>query len=123
MSETNKIFAVVDTNVIVSSFLSRDGSSNPAKIIVSIIEGTITPLYNDEILAEYFEVLSRPRFHFSHARIIKFISLFRNLGINTNRTVMTDEIFPDPDDAVFYEVKMSVDDSYLVTGNLKHFPN
>lgn len=26
------------------------------------------------------------------------------------------------DDIVFYEVKMTVDDSYLVTGNIKHFP-
>ena len=31
-------------------------------------------------------------------------------------------MFPDPDDIVFYEVKMSVDDAYLITGNIKHFP-
>ena len=34
-----------------------------------------------------------------------------------------DESFPDPKDLVFYEVKMSKEDAYLVTGNLKHFPN
>ena len=32
------------------------------------------------------------------------------------------EDFSDPKDIVFYEVAMSVEDSYLVTGNLKHFP-
>ena len=33
-----------------------------------------------------------------------------------------DEAFPDPKDIVFYEVKMSKEDAYLVTGNIKHFP-
>ena len=30
--------------------------------------------------------------------------------------------FPDPNDIVFYEVSLSVDDAYLITGNIKHFP-
>lgn len=30
--------------------------------------------------------------------------------------------FIDPKDVVFYEVAMSKDNSYLVTGNTKHFP-
>ena len=29
---------------------------------------------------------------------------------------------PDPKDIVFYEVALSVEASYLVTGNIKHFP-
>ena len=29
---------------------------------------------------------------------------------------------PDPNDIVFYEVKMSKEETYLVTGNIKHFP-
>ena len=29
---------------------------------------------------------------------------------------------PDEDDRVFYEVYLSKEDSFLVTGNLKHFP-
>lgn len=36
----------------------------------------------------------------------------------------TGKIFIDPDDLIFYEVAMEKrdDDSYLVTGNLKHYP-
>lgn len=30
---------------------------------------------------------------------------------------------PDPKDVVFYEVALSKEDAYLVTGNKKHFPN
>lgn len=29
---------------------------------------------------------------------------------------------PDEDDRVFYEIALSEEDSFLVTGNLKHFP-
>lgn len=29
---------------------------------------------------------------------------------------------PDEDDRMFYEVALSEEDSFLVTGNLKHFP-
>ena len=31
--------------------------------------------------------------------------------------------FPDPKDIVFYEVTLSKEDAYLVTGNKKHFPD
>lgn len=33
-----------------------------------------------------------------------------------------DGTMPDEDDRVFYEVCLSKEDSFLVTGNLKHFP-
>lgn len=34
----------------------------------------------------------------------------------------TVEVFQDPKDIVFYEVAISKEGSYLVTGNTKHFP-
>lgn len=34
----------------------------------------------------------------------------------------TEEVIPDPKDVVFYEVALSKVESYLVTGNTKHFP-
>ena len=41
----------------------------------------------------------------------------------TAERVQSSEHFPDPTDIVFYEVAMSKEDAYLVTGNKKHFPN
>jgi hypothetical protein len=38
------------------------------------------------------------------------------------RTEAKDEVFPDSNDIVFYEVKMSKEGAYLVTGNIKNFP-
>lgn len=29
---------------------------------------------------------------------------------------------PDEEDRVFYEISLSKEDSFLITGNLKHFP-
>lgn len=57
-----KIYAVIDTNVIVSALFSISGQSNPAVIIRKVIDGTITPIYNEEILSEYKEVLGRDKF-------------------------------------------------------------
>lgn len=39
----------------------------------------------------------------------------------TSRTAFLD-LIPDEDDRVFYEVSLSVEDSFLVTGNFKHYP-
>ena len=122
MSGENKVLVVVDTNVLVSSLFSLDGLSNPAIIIRAILEGKIIPLYNDEILDEYRDVLSRPKFPFDNLIINTIVSAFRDFGIDTQKSKVPDEMFPDPDDIVFYEVKMSVDDAYLITGNIKHFP-
>jgi predicted nucleic acid-binding protein len=122
MKDITKIFAVIDTNVIVSALFSRDGTSNPARVIGAMLSGTITPLYNDGILAEYRSVLCRPKFPFDEILIDTVVSSVQDFGLNTTRTTTIDEVFPDPDDIVFYEVKMSVDDAFLVTGNIKHFP-
>ncbi len=51
---------VIDTNVIVSSFIQR---SYPYQIINELfIEDKFQLCVSDELLAEYYEVLSRPKF-------------------------------------------------------------
>ena len=49
------------------------------------------------------------------------ISFIKEHGIETSRTTFQ-ESMPDEDDRAFYEVSLSVDDSFMVTGNLKHYP-
>lgn len=82
----------------------------------------IVPLYNDEILEEYKSVLSRPKFHLNHSLIETVIKAIITDGLNIDRTPTADIEFPDPKDLVFYEVALSVEDSYLITGNIRHFP-
>ena len=118
----DKIFAVIDTNVIVSALLSSNLESNPVKVFRAIVQERIVPLYNDEILEEYKSVLSRPKFHLNHSLIETVIKAIITDGLNIDRTPAADIEFPDPKDIVFYEVALSVEDSYLVTGNIRHFP-
>ena len=49
------------------------------------------------------------------------LNFFKENGIDTSRFPYDGEM-PDEDDRVFYEVCLSKEDSFLVTGNLKHFP-
>ncbi len=122
MNGKQKIYATIDTNVLVSALLTNNSSSNPSKVIESVINGIITPLYNDEIIAEYKDVLSRKKFKFKPSLIEDFLSFFTTFGIKCSRTPISGESFPDSDDIVFYEITMSVNDAYLITGNTKHFP-
>ena len=86
-----------------------------------MLSGKIKPLYNDEILAEYFDVLSRSKFHLSEVIINDLLYFIKQDGISSSRFPYDGEM-PDEDDRVFYEIYLSKEDSFLVTGNLKHFP-
>lgn len=50
------------------------------------------------------------------------LQVIQDYGLNVERTEVKDEGFPDPNDIVFYEVKISKEGAYLVTGNIRHFP-
>ena len=84
-----------------------------------MLSGKIKPLYNEEILDEYFDVLNRSKFHLSEIRIHELLNFFKQYGIDSSRFPY-DGTMPDEDDRVFYEVCLSKEDSFLVTGNLKH---
>lgn len=58
------IYAVLDTNVLVSALLSKSSESTINKLMKAVIECKLTPMYSTEIIAEYVEVLSRDKFHF-----------------------------------------------------------
>lgn len=120
--ERNEIYAVIDTNVLVSALLPSQGITNPAVILGEIMRGRIIPVYNDEIISEYVEVLSREKFHFRQTSIITVVNHIKRIGLKVVRTKSWEEVFPDLKDVVFYEVTLSKDDAYLVTGNIKHFP-
>lgn len=116
-------FAVIDTNVLVSAMLKFQ--SVPGQVANEALLGKIIPLLCDEIVAEYREVLARPKFKFDQKVVDVFIDGIVDRGIFVD-AVPVEEIIPDPKDIVFYGVTMEgrkeYDDAYLVTGNLKHFP-
>lgn len=116
-----KILTIIDTNVIVSAFLSRHNDSATVLLLDLLFKGTITPVYNDEILNEYSTVLRRTKFKIQEENIEAVLAEIQRKGIHSER-VDSGETLPDAKDVVFYEVALSKEDSFLVTGNLKHFP-
>ena len=115
------IYAVIDTNVFVSALLTSNIEAATVKVLKALLQGKIVPLYNKEIFDEYNEVLTRSKFHFSPDLVNYYLNTISDMGIPAER-IQSNEVFPDIDDAVFYEVALSKEDAYLVTGNKKHFP-
>lgn len=115
------IYAVIDTNVFVSAYMTHNINSATSKVVRHLLNGQIKLLYNDEIMAEYKDVLSRSYLRISPLERETLFEYIRENGVSAERTSF-DNLFVDEDDRVFYEIMLSKDDSFLVTGNLKHFP-
>ena len=90
-----KIYAVIDTNVLVSALLSRFKNSSTVQLMQHLILGDITPLYNDEILEEYYSVLTRSKFRFPDSLIDETLEVIKKFGINSSRKEAEEQL-PDP---------------------------
>lgn len=96
----------------------------PRAVLEQSLVGSLIPALSGPILSEYVEVLHRKKFPFQEEDIRILLD-----GLN-RRCVFLDpaafpENLPDPKDAPFYAVTMEArqnGDTYLVTGNIKHFP-
>ena len=115
------VYAVIDTNVFVSALITLNSNASTARVLENLLLHRIIPLYNDDIIKEYDEVLHRAKFKLSEEQISTVIEHVKENGIDSSRFPYAGEM-PDEDDRVFYEVCLSKEDSFLVTGNLKHFP-
>ena len=110
---------VLDTNVLVSGLLSRDGP--PGKIVQMVAGGTLVVCFEGRILAEYRDVLSRPRFRFDPLEVARLLEQIEADG----EEVLTDPLtvrLTDRRDEPFLEVAVAAGAEFLVTGNLRHFP-
>ena len=117
---------VIDTNVLVSALLSgKEVQMATVQILDRVFRGILVPLYNEEILAEYEDVLYREKFGFDKGTVRLILSEIKRIGVRVE-AAQSGESFPDPDDRVFFETALAFhhenSDTYLVTGNSKHFP-
>ena len=112
--------AVFDTNVIVSGVLSPKGT--PGKVLDAILDGCCQPVVSDAILAEYEDVLSRPKFHLPSGKVRLLLAGIRiRAQFAPFAPVAYTSLLPDPDDALFIEAAL-VFRVPIVTGNGRHFP-
>ena len=113
------IKAVVDTNVLVSALINTNGT--PAKVLSLTVNGKIKLLYDNRIIFEYIDVLSRKEFGFNAEIVNSLIDFFRHEGEFTYTTHINVKL-NDETDKKFYEVYKAGEAHYLITGNIKHFP-
>jgi uncharacterized protein len=111
--------AVVDTNVLVSELINPVGA--PAQIVDAIRAGTLIPVISSAVLAEYQDVLRRPRFGFRTDWVDGLLSDMVALSLIVNPDAIHSDAIPDPDDRVFIALARSYG-CPVVTGNIRHFP-
>ncbi|MBR1743335.1 MAG: putative toxin-antitoxin system toxin component, PIN family [Lachnospiraceae bacterium] len=116
-------YAVIDTNVLISALLSSKEDTATVQILRKVINGEIIPVYSNIIRKEYREVLSRKKFGFSVETTEYLMAAIEKYGILIEPSP-SEIILPDKKDIPFYEVALEKrsDETYLVTGNIKHFP-
>ena len=110
---------VLDTNVLVSGFLSPHGP--PGAILRSVLAGSITLCYDERILAEYREVLTRGSLALDGERVDAVLEFIEANG----EPVLAEAIgvaLPDAGDTMFVEVASAAGADCVVTGNRRHFP-
>ncbi len=112
------INVVFDTNVLVSHLINGNGT--PAKAVCLFFDGKIDVYYSSNIYEEYEEVLNREHFHFDKTKISKILNDLTAYGKLIN-PVASSFPMPDETDRIFYDTAKQ-SDSFLVTGNLKHYP-
>ena len=115
------IYAVIDTNVLVSALITHNPEAATAKVVRLLLEREFIPMYDEDIIAEYEDVLHRVKFQILPETADALISYIIENGMEASR-INYDEPMPDEDDRVFLEVALSKEDSFLVTGNQKHYP-
>ncbi len=117
-------YVVIDTNVLVSALITRNENSPTVQILHFLANGNIVPVYSDEIVKEYNEVLRRDKFKLPETIIINLLKDIMDNGLKVTDLAEVNEVIPDPKDVVFYAVTLSAQDkdAFLVTGNGKHFP-
>jgi putative PIN family toxin of toxin-antitoxin system len=111
---------VLDTNVVVSGLLSAKG--NPAQVLALALAGAVQIAHDHRILAEYADVLARPKFKFDKKRVREVLTKLEEDGLAVDASTEQDVELPDPDDEPFLSVALAGQADYLVTGNLADYP-
>jgi uncharacterized protein len=110
---------VLDTNVLVSGILSPNGP--PAAVLRALLTGQVRLCFDERIVSEYRNVLTRTRFSFDRELVDELLGFLEAAGSPTLAAPLAVTL-PDPWDQMFIEVAVSSEADFLVTGNLKHFP-
>lgn len=112
---------VLDTNVLISAFISRTGA--PAQIFALWRNGEIEILVSPESLAELQRVLTYPRvqryLQYTPEQIERFLTLLQSAEMveSAEDVVVVDD---DPDDNKFFAIAVAAQAQYIISGDKAH---
>lgn len=120
------VYAIIDTNVLISALLIKSRKTNHGIILDAVIDGEIVPIVCRDIIDEYADVLHRDKFPFSESEIYAALKRIVEKALWIEPCPFAPAM-RDEKDRVFYEVLLAARQyytrAYLVTGNKKHFPD
>ena len=106
------------------ALLSSHENAATVQVVSRLFSGDVIPVFSDDILAEYNEVLRRKKFNFSEDVVRTLLDTITSIGESITPSPSGEDL-PDLKDLPFYEVVLEkeADNAYLITGNIKHFPD
>lgn len=110
--------AVVDTNVLVSGGLNPSGS--PGRVLVAVERLLLRPVISADVMAEYRDVLNRPRLRLEPEWVACLLDNFEVLGLLLEPPPIDAASLPDPGDAPFVALARYAR-CPVITGNGRHF--
>ena len=112
---------VIDTNVIVSALIQRGYSNQIINIL--FIEQKFQLCISEELLAEYYEVLARPKFSKFQDFFIRAKSLLVEIEAKATKytPAITLNLIADDDDNMILELADECSADFVITGNTKDF--
>ena len=106
---------VIDTNVMVSAYLG----GRLETIIVAWIEGKFVLTVSNQIVNEYINVLSRPKFEIARAELDDFAALILSKAEFVVPGERIRVVEADPSDNKFLEAAVTGQADYIISGD-KH---
>ena len=106
---------VIDTNVMVSAYLG----GRLETIIVAWIEGKFVLTVSNQIVNEYINVLSRPKFKIARAEVDDFAALILSKAEFVVPGESIRVVEADPSDNKFLEAAVTGQADYIISGD-KH---
>ena len=111
---------VLDTKVLVSAFISKDG--NPAALLdVALTLPEIEVVLSDEILGEFRDALSRrkvrERFHYAQRDVSEFVRIIRDAVSVAKSTSNIKLVEEDLDDDAIINTMYDGNANYIVSGD------
>jgi putative PIN family toxin of toxin-antitoxin system len=105
---------------LVSALLAPNG--NEALILLAVSQGLLLPCMSQSIVAEYEEVLIRPKFSFAPEHVTALLAMLGHRG-EIFRPGGSQVVSSDPADTKFIQCAIAGQAEFIITGNKRHFPD